>query len=134
MSYCVMISTYKKVDKYSNKFVNVEDICHICNSQIPFNKDEHGYFLERKSDFTSLYFPNKKIRGKRDKNTLIEVIKEINLKFLMKNIFFVDLGEDETIHKNEVCDINEFVSMINNDSLEPNVLYKIKHEYFEYNR
>jgi len=134
MSYAAIITTQKEANNYINEQVYLENALLLKNPILQITEREKMYLIVRHNEFSPPYYPAKKGKAWNDKETFVETLRYVNEQYLIKKLLFVFLGEDETIHKIEICDLQELIALIKKDTIKANVLYKVKHSYIEYNK
>lgn len=134
MSYAAFITTQREANNYINNKVCLQSPLSLQKLIINVSEQENMYLIVKKNEFTPPYYPTKKGRAWKDKTSFVEVLKNVNEDYLIKKLCFMFLGEDEAIHRVEICDFEELIEFINSDNIEANVLYKVKHSYKDYNK
>lgn len=134
MSYVAIITTQKEINYYINESVDFESASHLVNQIFEPKKNENMYLILKKKEFSPPYYPAKNMKNGETIQSFIKVLNIINDQCLITKLFFSDLGEDETIHKIVDCNFKELLELIEQNKIEANFLYKIKHYYAEYNR
>ncbi len=130
MSYAAIITTKREiVDYLDGQIIKMKDSI---KQRYPFTAKDYSYFITVKKDFYPPYYPEKRLQRMHDKNNFINILTNINKYSLVTNLFFVDIGEDETVYKTILFYWYGLRNLIERDEVEANVLYKIKHYYTEY--
>lgn len=130
MSYAAVITTKREiVSNLDGQIIKMKDPI---KQRYQFTTKDYSYFITVKKEFYPPYYPKERLQGMNDKNNFINILTNINKYALVTNLFFVDIGEDETVYKTIQFYWDSLMYLIQREEVQANVLYKIKHYYTEY--